>query len=70
MLVNLKKFKEHLDLMEGDFDQANIQQNELSKMLAQYEQTLNGQFGQHSTPARDEQGNLMASGRNFQPVGA
>ena len=39
-------------------------------MLAQYEQTLNGQFGQHSTPARDEQGNLMASGRNFQPVGA
>lgn len=37
MLVNLKKFKEHLDLMEGDFEQANVQQNQLSKMLATYE---------------------------------
>ena len=27
MLVNLKKFKEHLDLMEGDFEQANVQGN-------------------------------------------
>ena len=26
MLTNLRKFKEHLDLMEADFDQANAQE--------------------------------------------
>ena len=63
MNVTLKKFKEHLDLMEADFEQANVQQNELSKMLATYEQTLSGQFGQSTAPVRDQTGNLMASGR-------
>ncbi len=38
MLQTLKKFKEHIDLMESDFEQANINNNQLSKMLYQYEQ--------------------------------
>jgi len=33
MLTTLKKFKEHLDLMEADFEQANTNNNQLSLML-------------------------------------
>ena len=45
MLSSLRQFKKHLDLMEGEFGVANQQNNNLNKMLAQYEQTLNNQFG-------------------------
>ena len=45
MLTSLRKFKEHLDIMEGEFEQANLNNNTMNKMLSQYEQTLQGQFG-------------------------
>lgn len=33
MLSTLRKFKEHLDVMEADFEMANHNNNLLSKML-------------------------------------
>lgn len=45
MLTTLRKFKEHLDLMEADFEQANQNNNQLSKMLHQYECQVVDQFG-------------------------
>ena len=40
--------------MEGEFDVANKQNNNLNKMLAQYEQTLNSQFGGQEPQPRKE----------------
>jgi len=33
MLVTLKKFKEHLDIMEGEFEQAMENENRMTSML-------------------------------------
>jgi len=37
MLQTLKKFKEHLEVMEMEFEQAITNENQLSSMLYQYE---------------------------------
>jgi len=65
MLTTLRKFKEHLDLMEADFIQANINNNQLSKMLHQYEVTVNEEFGglsRNAAPANYEAERATAEG--------
>ena len=40
MLATLKKFKDHLDLCETEFEQAITNENQLSSMLYQYESQI------------------------------
>ena len=41
MLQTLKKFKDHLDIMEAEFEQAITNDNQLCSMLYQYEVAVN-----------------------------
>ena len=45
--------------MEGDFEQANLQGNQLTRMLSTYEQTVTGQFGTGQAPVLNAAGVLV-----------
>ena len=58
MRVFLLKFKEHMDVCDEAFDQSLVQTLEVNKMYAQFEQTLNGQFGSGDGIQLDNLGNI------------
>ena len=50
MLLTLKKFKEHLDIMEGEAEQANQSIGQTAKLMGQYEQDLLTECGEVMGP--------------------
>ena len=62
MLATLKKFKDHLDLCETEFEQAITNENQLSSMLYQYESQITEQFGD-GFKVNNNPKDLMASAR-------
>ena len=59
MLTSLRKFKEHLDLMEADFEQAMQNNGQMNKMMRSYETAMVSQFGGGNAPKFDAQGNPL-----------
>lgn len=45
MHLFLKKFKGHIDDMEGDFEQAVVEQNQMNSLLKTYEGNLVASYG-------------------------
>ena len=61
MLSTLKKFKEHLEVCENEFEETIANENQLSSMLYQYEQQVTEQFGDGSKT--NQPADLMASAK-------